>query len=60
MYTFTSKDGPNLDELRARLRKMTDPELLRYGQASKYMCSPDAGKSLVAERAAGRRFISVR
>jgi hypothetical protein len=32
----------NVEELRARLRKMTDEELLRYGKAGKYMCSPVA------------------
>jgi len=32
----------DLEGLRTRLRKMNDAELLRYGQAAKSMCSPDA------------------
>jgi hypothetical protein len=37
------------EELRKRLRAMPDPELLRYGQAARYMASPQAnyGKPLV-------------
>jgi hypothetical protein len=32
----------NLEALRTRLQKMSDQELLRYGQAAKSMCSPAA------------------
>lgn len=32
----------DLEELRARLRKMTDAELRRYGQATHYSCSSHA------------------
>jgi len=32
----------DLEELRARLREMDDDELLRYGKAGAYMCSPAA------------------
>jgi len=32
----------DLEQLRARLHKMNDAELLRFGQASKYMCSSEA------------------
>ena len=36
-------DGPlDVEAFRARLRKMTDAQLLRYGKAARYMCSPDA------------------
>jgi hypothetical protein len=31
-----------LESLRTRLRKMSDQELLRFGQSAKYMCSPGA------------------
>jgi hypothetical protein len=31
-----------VEELRKRLRKMTDNDLLLFGQAAKYMCSPEA------------------
>jgi hypothetical protein len=36
MYRFT-QDGVDLDELRARLHKMTDEELIRRGKAGRYM-----------------------
>jgi hypothetical protein len=32
----------NLEQLRARLRKMTDSELRRFGRAARFMCSPGA------------------
>ena len=42
MYDF-SKDAPiNVEEFRARLRKMTDAQLLGYGKAARFMCSPIA------------------
>jgi hypothetical protein len=41
MYRFTS-DTIDLDELRTRLRTMNDAQLLRFGKAAKYMCSPQA------------------
>lgn len=31
-----------LEELRARLRKMSDEELIRFGRAAAGMCSPEA------------------
>ena len=31
-----------LDELRARLRKMNDADLIAFGKAARYMCSPKA------------------
>ena len=42
LYKFTLNDAQSLDELRQRLRKMDDTELLRFGKAAKYMCSPEA------------------
>ncbi len=40
---FSNKDGEvDLESLRARLRKMDDEELRRYGRAAKSMCSPEA------------------
>ena len=36
------QDGFNLEELRARLRKMTDSELRRFGRAARFTCSPRA------------------
>jgi hypothetical protein len=35
-------DESEIERLRQRLRKMSDPELLRFGVVSKYMCSPEA------------------
>jgi hypothetical protein len=35
-------DSINVEELRARLRKMTDAELLRCGKDARFMCSPGA------------------
>lgn len=32
----------SLDEIRARLRKMPDEELIKFGRAARYMCSPEA------------------
>jgi hypothetical protein len=37
-----SENEIDLEGLRARLRQMSDAELLRYGRAAKSMCSPDA------------------
>jgi len=37
---FTS-DTVDLDQLRVRLRKMTDTELISFGKAARSMCSPD-------------------
>jgi hypothetical protein len=34
--------GIDLDQLRQRLRRMSDDELLQFGKAAKYMCSPEA------------------
>jgi hypothetical protein len=31
-----------LERLRARLKKMSDPELLRYRRSARYMCTPEA------------------
>ena len=37
-----SKDAIDLDDLRARLSKMTDAELIAFGKAARFMCSPGA------------------
>ena len=42
MYRFATDAPIDLEEFRARLRKMTDGELLRYGKAARYMNSPAA------------------
>jgi hypothetical protein len=36
----------NIEEARLRLRKINDEELLRYGQAAKYMCSRHANMGM--------------
>jgi len=35
-------DNESVDEHRARISKMDDAQLLRQGQAAKFMCSPGA------------------
>lgn len=35
MYRFATNEGLDLDELRARLRKMTDEQLVRFGKAAR-------------------------
>ena len=42
MYDLAGENGLDLEALRARLRRMTDREMLRFGQAARYMCSPVA------------------
>jgi hypothetical protein len=42
MYRFATDAPIAVEEFRARLRKMTDAELLRFGKAARYMCSPAA------------------
>jgi hypothetical protein len=41
MYTFASDSPIDLDALRARLARMSDKELARFGRAATYMCSPE-------------------
>jgi len=60
MYRFTS-DTIDLDELRNRLRKMGGTELLHFGKAAKYRCSPPANSGKAATlifRGATRRSSS--
>jgi hypothetical protein len=40
MHSFASGAPLNVEELRARLRKMSDPELSRFGQAAKELGRP--------------------
>jgi hypothetical protein len=42
MYKFATDSPLDVEEFRARLRKMTNAQLLRYGKAARYMCSPTA------------------
>lgn len=42
MYRFATDAPIDLEEFRARLRKMTDAQLLRFGKAARYLCSPTA------------------
>lgn len=42
MHDFTSDGALNVDEVRARLRKMDDEALLGFGKAAAYMVSPRA------------------
>ena len=38
LYRFARDEDLDLEELRARLRKMTDDDLLRFGKAARFMC----------------------
>ena len=42
MYRFATDSPLDVEEFRARLRKMSDSELLKTGKAAKFMCSPVA------------------
>lgn len=42
MYDFAKEAPPDLAQLRARLQKMTDDQLLGFGKAARYMCSSKA------------------
>ena len=35
-------DGVDRDELRERLRKMSDNQLIEFGRAARFMCSSEA------------------
>jgi hypothetical protein len=43
MHPFALDVPVDLEELRERLRKMTDEQLLRFGRAAQSMCSPSLG-----------------
>ena len=42
MYDLAGENELDLEALRARLRRMSDKELLRFGKSARYMCSPEA------------------
>jgi hypothetical protein len=42
MYDLAGEHELDLEALGARLRRMSDRELLRFGRSARYMCSPDA------------------
>ena len=42
MYDLAGENGLDLDALRARLQRMSEQELSRFGRAARYMCSPTA------------------
>ena len=44
MYNFTNEHPLDIEALRARLRKMDDAALMRFGQAARKVCSPNFGK----------------
>lgn len=51
MYDFTKEGAPDLDQLRARLQKMTEDQLVRFGRDARYMCSPKANMGKPPRRA---------
>jgi hypothetical protein len=42
MYDLAGENELDLEALRARLRRMSYWELLRFGKSARYMCSPEA------------------
>ena len=42
MYDLAAEHELDLEALRARLRRMGDRELLRFGKSARYMCTPEA------------------
>jgi hypothetical protein len=46
MYRFARNEGIDLEELRARLRKMSDEELIRFGKAARFMCRDKSPRQL--------------
>jgi hypothetical protein len=42
MYDFAGGRLLDREEVRQRLRRMTDEQLQRFGAAARYMCSPQA------------------
>jgi hypothetical protein len=42
MYRFAAGGPMDVEELRDRIRRMTDDQLLTYGKAAAYMCTPKA------------------
>ena len=42
MYDLAGENGLELEALRTRLQRMSDRELLWFGRAAHYMCSPTA------------------
>jgi hypothetical protein len=45
MYDLAGENGSDLEAIRARLRRMSDKAVLRFGQAARYMCSPEANSA---------------
>jgi hypothetical protein len=39
MHEIEIREGVDLEELRERLRQMTDKQLLRFGKTARSMCS---------------------
>jgi hypothetical protein len=42
VYRFASEGPLNVEEVRQRLRQMSDADLISFGKAAKYMCSAQA------------------
>jgi uncharacterized protein YjiS (DUF1127 family) len=42
MYDFANNGTPDLEQLRARLGRLSDDALKKFGASARYMCSPEA------------------
>jgi hypothetical protein len=50
MHKFSRNDGPTAEEVRKRLRGMTDEQLPQFGRAANFMCSPGANMNRAPRR----------
>jgi hypothetical protein len=50
MYDLTGENELDLEALRAKLRRMSDRDLLRFGRAARYMCSAFANHGKAPRR----------
>jgi hypothetical protein len=41
MYDLAGENGLDLEALRARLRRISERELLRFGRAARYVCGKE-------------------
>jgi hypothetical protein len=61
MYDFSGEQLLDREQVRRRLRRMTDDQLRRWGSATRYICTPAAnlGQPWISDLHPARRFRSV-
>jgi hypothetical protein len=60
LYRFVRDEGIDLDELRTRLRKMSDDELVRFGKAARFMCRDKPPRQVFVTQSGSASFQRVR